>query len=570
MSTGGEERGTTAGAAPDALPLGRAFVQAAPVGIALFDLELRFVFANAYLAQINGVAAEDLIGKRIGDISERFGEAVERILTDARDRDMPSIDVELSDDGPGGSGKAYRASHFPVRVDGELVAIGATIIDVTDARRALAHEQAARAIAEQAAGRSERLRALGASLASTATTEEVAEVAVHGFARYEAQRVTMVRTMPAGLEAVGAHGVDPDFAVWIQDVDLRQSSWAAPVLDGHPVWVPDRDELLREHPGAQVAQTDTTSASWCLLPLSSNRGVMGVLALHWNEPQPFDEAQRSFLSLAAELIGSALARAATHEELQRAHDRLRAAYDQRDRVARTLRAGLSPRSVQLPPPLDLGAVLRLGSADQVGGDFYDGVRSADGSWIVSVGDVCGKGAEAAALTALVRYAIRATAMSTSDPVAILRTVNRALLAEDTGLFCALTLLRVEPDDDGTDVVVTLAGQHQVRVCRADGSVELTGTFGSLVGVSHDLVLDPVPRRLAPGDALLAFTDGLVERSHSFDEPELDELLRSLARAGASQRPSGLVDEVVRAAYALPADRSDDVCVVAIGHGRAPS
>jgi PAS domain S-box-containing protein len=536
----------------------------APVGIGVVDTQLRFVVVNDHLAAMHGCSVDDHLGHRAGEVSSTLGSQAEPLFRRVLDDQEPLVDVELEGATANGSTGIWRASYFPVRLEGSVIGVGTIVVDVSDARHALAQEQTARAAAEVAGDRAQRLHRLAGHLAGAATPTEVGAVAVHRFARVEADRATLVRHAADGFVPLDEYNVDPSYRSWIRTVDLRRSTWAAPVLDGEPVWVPDRSAFEADHPGSQMAASDTESAAWCLLPLVSLRGIVGVLALHWDEPQPFDEAQRAFLRVASELIGSALARAATHEELQRAHDRLRAAYDQRDRVARTLRAGLAPRALHLPAPLEVGAVLRLGSADQVGGDFYDGVHTGEGSWLVAVGDVCGKGAEAAALTALVRYTIRAAAMSTADHESILRTVNRALLEEDTGLFCALTLLGFTPRAGRTDLTVTLAGQHEARLCRPGDDIELVGTFGSLLGVSHDLALQPARATLGPGEAVVAFTDGLVERSRSFDEDQVDRQLAELA-GRTPLRPGQLVDDIVRAAFACPAEHSDDVCVLAVGH-----
>jgi PAS domain S-box-containing protein len=546
----------------------QAILGTAPVGIGVVDTQLRFVVVNDHLAAMHDTSVDGHLGRRPGEVSSDLGTQVEPLFQRVLDDEEPLVDVELDRSTSSGDARVWRASYFPVRLDGAVIGVGTIVVDVSEARHALAQEQTARAAAEVAGDRAQRLHGLAGHLAGAVTPAEVGAVAVHRFAAAEADRATLVRHAADGLVPVDEHNVDPSYRSWIRTVDLRRSTWAAPVLDGKPVWVPDRQAFEADHPGSQMAASDPVSAAWCLLPLVSPRGIVGVLALHWDEPQPFDDAQRAFLRVASELIGSALARAATHEELQRAHDRLRAAYDQRDRVARTLRAGLAPRALHLSPPLESEAVLRLGSADQVGGDFYDGVRTGDGSWLVAVGDVCGKGAEAAALTALVRYTVRAAAMSTADHESILRTVNRALLDEDTGLFCALTLLGFIPQAGRTDLVVTLAGQHEARLCRPGCGVELVGTFGSLLGVSHDLTLQPARAVLEAGAVVVAFTDGLVERSRTFDEEQVDRELAELARRSTGLRPGQLVDDVVRAGFARPADHSDDICVLAVGHRAA--
>src|SRR5688572_17930668 len=131
MTTGGGDRARDEGGEHAIAPMLAALVADAPIGIAVFDTELRFVFVNEYLAEINGMSAADHVGKRVADLSERLGRAVEAILARVRDTANPVVDVELIDDAPGGSGRGWRASHFPIRIGGEVVAIGATVIDIS-------------------------------------------------------------------------------------------------------------------------------------------------------------------------------------------------------------------------------------------------------------------------------------------------------------------------------------------------------------------------------------------------------------------------------------------------------
>jgi sigma-B regulation protein RsbU (phosphoserine phosphatase) len=120
-------------------------------------------------------------------------------------------------------------------------------------------------------------------------------------------------------------------------------------------------------------------------------------------------------------------------------------------LARTLQQTLIPPLPPEVPGLDVSAVYRpAGDGEEVGGDFYDIFQIAADEWVVAIGDVCGKGADAAVVTALVRYTIRAAAVRLSSPAAALAVVNEVMLRHSTERFCTAAMLRLrrESSDAG--------------------------------------------------------------------------------------------------------------------------
>jgi sigma-B regulation protein RsbU (phosphoserine phosphatase) len=185
-------------------------------------------------------------------------------------------------------------------------------------------------------------------------------------------------------------------------------------------------------------------------------------------------------------------------ELLRARERAERSEARARVLAQTLQASLVPPAPPEIPGLEVGAVYRpAGAGDEVGGDFYDVFETGDGDWSIVVGDVCGKGAEAAGVTALARYTIRAVAMRTRRPREVLSDLNQALLDHSVERFCTVVYLRVRRDTvDGVQVTVASGGHPLPLLLAADGVREV-GTAGSLLGVVdapdlHDttLVLHP--------------------------------------------------------------------------------
>jgi serine phosphatase RsbU (regulator of sigma subunit) len=233
------------------------------------------------------------------------------------------------------------------------------------------------------------------------------------------------------------------------------------------------------------------------------------------------------------------------------------AYRDRDHVARTLQNSLLPPTLPQVPNLEIAALFRPAlSVYEIGGDFYDVFQTPEGRWAAVIGDVCGKGIEAAALTSLARYTLRA-AFRTDSPSDVLRALNEALLHQQLdGKFCTVCIALVDPGPSGSDVIVSSAGHPLPQLVRPDGSTRSVGDHGTLLGVTEDVRLTDVRARLAPGDTLVLYTDGLLARSrqHLDEADQLREVfqLESDGRAGdtVKQRVERYVDE-------LTGDQQDD-------------
>ncbi len=181
-------------------------------------------------------------------------------------------------------------------------------------------------------------------------------------------------------------------------------------------------------------------------------------------------------------------------------------------IADTLQESLLP--VQLPEIPGVQAAVDFRPASErhvVGGDFYDLFQSDDGSWAVVVGDVVGKGAQAAAVTGLARYTLRAAAMQESSPSRVLEFLNEAIRRQRPNEFCSVAFARLEPNGSrGATAVLAAAGHPLPMVLRADGVVEQVGLHGTLLGAFPDPELSEATVELLPGDALVLYTDGLTD------------------------------------------------------------
>jgi serine phosphatase RsbU (regulator of sigma subunit)/integral membrane sensor domain MASE1/anti-sigma regulatory factor (Ser/Thr protein kinase) len=201
-------------------------------------------------------------------------------------------------------------------------------------------------------------------------------------------------------------------------------------------------------------------------------------------------------------------------------------------IADTLQESLLPARLPEIPGVEAAAEFRpAGEPHVVGGDFYDLFQGDDGAWAVVVGDVCGKGASAAAVTGLARYTLRAAAMRESQPSRVLALLNDAMLRQRaTHEFCTVAFARIEPNGGQGALATVSSGGHPLPlVLRSEGPVETIGSHGTLLGVVAEPELTDATVELRAGDALVLYTDGLTD-AHA---PERFVTLADLASALAA-------------------------------------
>ena len=251
-------------------------------------------------------------------------------------------------------------------------------------------------------------------------------------------------------------------------------------------------------------------------------------------------------------------------ELLRARQRAERSEARARALAETLQASLIPPAPPQVPGLDVAAVYRpAGSGDEVGGDFYDVFQAAPDDWIVVLGDVAGKGAAAAAVTALARHTVRAVAARTRRPEQVLRELNAALLAQASERFCTVVCLRLRLSPDG-DVRVTVAsGGHPLPLRVTAAGVSAVGHPGTVLGVVADPDLPATTVSLAPGEALCCYTDGVPEARRGrdyFDDARLETALAASRGRASAEVLRALVDEVVDFQAGFP---RDDIAAVLV-------
>jgi phosphoserine phosphatase RsbU/P len=416
-----------------------------------------------------------------------------------------------------------------------------------------AEEQAeSRRRAERIASQAEAVLTMSSMLAVAESPRRVAEVALREINIPTAPTFASVAIVDDNhLRVIAARGATPEMVAELEHIDVERSVWLRAVLAGEAAYVEDRAEFAARYPSALALQM-YDSGSWLVSPFRAEETV-GLLSLHFDDPQPLKE-YRLYFALVSELLGTSLDRARWAEHQRRQHSQLEQAFAERDRIARTLSTSLLPPVLPRLPGFAAAAWLVPASADEVAGDFYD-LFSVEDGWVAVLGDVCGKGAEAAAVTSLARYASRASALENPDPAHIAHVANQALVAEPSDLFCTAAIVRYKRQEGV--VAVTLAGHLQARmVC--DGEVQRLGRFGAALGLATDAP-GVEEYRMPPGAMVVLFSDGLVERDPAFGERDLDRFLGETKGWDAARVSVELRNVVNRLAPRHP----DDVAVLVL-------
>jgi serine phosphatase RsbU (regulator of sigma subunit) len=246
------------------------------------------------------------------------------------------------------------------------------------------------------------------------------------------------------------------------------------------------------------------------------------------------------------------------------------AYTRERHIAHVLQRSLLPP--RLPTVPGLTAAVRFiaaGEGIEVGGDFYDFFSARDGAVAALIGDVCGKGPEAASVTALARHTLRAAAAYESRPSAVLGLLHRALReARDDGRFCTVAYCDFEVRRDSARMTLSCGGHPLPLVLRASGVVEPVGRLGTLLGADVPPVLADVSLELGPGDMVVLYTDGVTEvragREEIFGHRDLAALLERCSGLGPDGVAQRIQDAVLEAAGGRP---RDDIAALVVGPTR---
>jgi PAS domain S-box-containing protein len=493
----------------------------------MLDVSGRIRTWNAGAAHINGYTADEAIGRHF-----------ELFYTDeARARKHPAYELEVASR----EGR-FEEEGWRVRKDGTQFWANVVITALRDASGVLV------GFAKVTRDLSERRRA---QMRLEASERNAREEAAQQRRRSQAlEQVSRAIVAQLDLHEILATATDAA-------TELTGAAYGAysPTFEG--------DVVHSDGTGTHDVGFDGPVRSFLAVPITLVDGEQaGGLCFGHPEPGAFDAedeaAALSIASSAAVAIGNARLLAAARRETAAREAALR----QRDQVAVALQQSLLPPDLPEIPRLVLGAHYHAGT-ELVGGDFYDVFALGEGAWGIVLGDVCGSGPEAASQTALTRHTVRTAAMFDPAPATVVHALNRALMRSSANRFTTATFLRLQTSGDEVEISVATGGHPPALIQRADGSFEESAARGQLLGVTDVAIedLEVADYRLASGDTLVLYTDGLTEARRNgilFDVTGVKDTLTRLRGAEPTVLANALVDDALEHAAA---PLRDDVAIV---------
>lgn len=529
----------------------RATFEAAAIGMARLDEDGAIQRVNAQLCEILGVREGVLLGRTIDAITHP--EDVGLDVAERRDllrgrRGAYDVEKRLLD--ASGTEIAAQLSFSVARDDdGGFRALLVQVQDIRERRRAqkardeLVREQAARAEAEAAAERQRSIRAItDAALAPLGLSDLLQELlaritdvlAVDGAA-------IVLEEESQGHVVVHAAG---EAAAYVREHGRHQGGMAARVMaERRPIVVTETsaDEELADHPlGASVS-------SLVGVPLLAGERPIGALEVGTLFARDFSADDIDLLQLAADRAALAIERVRLLERQQR--------------IAEELQRSLLPQSLPAIPGLAMAArYLPGGAGTRVGGDWYDTIPLPGGRVALVIGDVAGRGVDAAAMMGQLRSALRAYILEGSTPGTALEKLNRFMLSLSWDSMATACVLLLEPATGR--LTLASAGHPPPHVLSADGvATSLTEPLGVPLGALDAVSYEEGVVTLGPGASLVLYTDGVVEQRDELIDRGIERLENSLVDGGPIE-PEPLCERVLRGTIGAGGS-NDDVTLLVV-------
>jgi PAS domain S-box-containing protein len=527
----------------------RATFEDAPIGMARADGTGRLRHVNRVLCETVGRAPEDLIGRTLDELGPRADAGID----DEQRRDLARGDVQRYQIERHLSGPAGVPIPVLVSVSQATPREGAAadlilhVEDLRERRRAerdreqLIRAQSARARAEAASERLALMQSIAvAGLGAEDLEGLLRELLDRVLDALDVDRAAVVLTDDGSLVVVRAAGgvetlVGRDGAARADDIVERvtRARGVVSVLD-----VTDD--------GLDASSLGPAITSLLAVPLVAGAQIIGSLHVGTLTRHEFDDETIDLLGLAAERASLAIART-----------RL---YERERRIAAELQRSLLPSSLPAVPGVALAARYEPGdNGAAVGGDWYDAIALPGGRVAVAIGDVVGRGIEAAATMGQMRSALRAILMQADDSGAMAERLNRFALGLGD---CVLTTVVLAVFEPGTGRLrYTNAGHPPPLLVIAGGESRfLDDVPAPPMGVMETPRYRERTLHVEPGSTMLLYTDGLIERSTEVLDVGL-ERLREAAVAGADV--DGLCERIARALVDPLASQADDVTMIAM-------
>jgi serine phosphatase RsbU (regulator of sigma subunit)/PAS domain-containing protein len=526
-----------------------------PEGVTVHEASGALVYANEPAARLVGAesAAELLRAGAPGRLPrfELYTEDGARlpdgdpVATAIRGGRLPARGVFRLRVGGSAAERWISAAVEPIHgADGALLYAVTTIEDITAARR---DELAQRLLAN-----------VGELLRSARdyreTLRQAAELAVPGFADWCA---VCIPGDDGAIDVAAIAHRDPARAATARQLaegdgqPLPSASLVRRALGGEPQLVQATDELLRAEgrdPGPRGELRGLGLGTAIVVPMTAGGRTAGALAfLNERESRRFD---RHDLEVALE-FGRRAGLAAENARLA----------ELRIEIATNLQRGLLPPELPAMSGWQAAAMYRAaGELNEVGGDFYD-VFEIESGWMIALGDVVGRGAAAAVLTALARHTIRAVGEISGSPLQALEALNQRLREREPPLLCSVALIVLREGGVSSARAEVVAAGHPLPLLRRGGAVVETAKPGPLLGALAEPRWETTALELEPGDQLVVYTDGVTDARAGEELFGQDRLRAAL---GGAESPAAVVERVERALAAFCGeDVADDAALIAV-------
>lgn len=544
----------------EALGLVEAILSSAPIGLAVFDLDLRYVRVNDAYAEISGRSVDEHLGGRVGDVVPlpyTVRADLRRVVTTGRT--ILDRAVELPDPHAPGMSRHFNVSYYPVRTtSGVLVGAGAAVVEVTEAKRSEAERAALLSQAEEAQQRLAILATASTVLASTMQIDELLQRLARVLTPGVADWCVIEAFGPSGaIEHVAVSYRDPGAAQRLADDLLAHpiganssGPVAAVIASGEarlfgPESVGDAMAGAAEDRGRPELADGFEVGASVIVPIEARGQVLGVLLLS-------TEGERTLgvddLDLAVEVAHRAALALGNARAFQQEHQ-----------IAESLQRSLLPEAVDSVRGLEL-SVEYLAATDgaSVGGDWYDVICFDDGSVGIVVGDVVGHDLAASSAMGQLRSTLRAFAYEDhASPGGTLARLDR--LFDALGLTYATCILGIV-DPTTRRFEWSAAGHPPPLLLRGGEARFLEGGGGALLGLSAGAHTGGAQVTLEEGDVLVLYTDGLIERRGESISDGLERLARAAERlpvTSTKELCNGLLEAVLPSGVA----RDDDVAIL---------
>jgi serine phosphatase RsbU (regulator of sigma subunit)/PAS domain-containing protein/anti-sigma regulatory factor (Ser/Thr protein kinase) len=498
-------------------------------------------YVNQIGAKMSGRSQEELVGRRMRDLSPR---SVEAGLLD-RCREVAETGMawrqEMTDPV---NGLVWEIK--VVRADIDFVAV--SYRDITDRVHQRERIESSEAEARRAAERTESLQALTAALAAASTPAEVYAVMGSLVRPSAGGQGLVVLLKDEGRLVLSYHaGYEPAIVERLRELPLNHAYPAAEVVrTGNSRYIASLAEFTAAQPDRAAAIPAGGRHAWAFLPLTTAGRLIGAMVIGYRDERVFDTADRETLRAFTGLCAQALHRALLFEA-------------QRSIAADLQRALLPAVLPELRGARHAVRYLPWTHGAEVGGDWYDVIPLGPDAVAVVIGDVAGHSPNAAATMGQIRNALRAYAAEGHSPTGVMERVNRLMMRVEPEAMASCCYLEVHLAE-GTATAV-LAGHPPPVLNSAGVASPLALRTGPPLGVEVDAAYVDTTFLLPTGSTLVLYTDGLVEDRRYDIDRGLADLSAAVASAPSSD-PQEVVDHILGADVG-PYPRSDDVAILAL-------